>query len=78
MPDPGAVPAANALMSGRLAAGLSLPIGPGVSVVGQDDLPAAETRGPPLAAVRMDQSAMARAGKRPGRALAGAGLPMPA
>jgi LacI family transcriptional regulator len=40
---------------------LSLPIGPGVSVVGHDDLPTSEFLDPPLATIRMDQRAMGRA-----------------
>ena len=42
----------------KAARGLSLPIGPGVSVVGHDDLPTSELLDPPLATIRMDQRAM--------------------
>jgi LacI family transcriptional regulator len=40
---------------------LALPVGPGVSVVGHDDLPTSELLDPPLATIRMDQRAMGRA-----------------
>jgi DNA-binding LacI/PurR family transcriptional regulator len=45
----------------KAARELSLPIGPGVSVVGHDDLPTSELLDPPLATIRMDQRAMGRA-----------------
>jgi DNA-binding LacI/PurR family transcriptional regulator len=45
----------------KAARELSLPVGPGVSVVGHDDLPTSELLDPPLATIRMDQQAMGRA-----------------
>ena len=45
----------------KAARELSLPIGPGVSVVGHDDLPTSELLDPPLATIRMDHRAMGRA-----------------
>jgi DNA-binding LacI/PurR family transcriptional regulator len=39
----------------------ALPIGPGVSVVGHDDLPTSELLDPPLATIRMDHRAMGQA-----------------
>ena len=45
----------------KAARELSLPVGPGVSVVGHDDLPTSELLDPPLATIRMDQRAMGRA-----------------
>jgi DNA-binding LacI/PurR family transcriptional regulator len=45
----------------KAARELSLPVGPGVSVVGHDDLPTSELLNPPLATIRMDQRAMGRA-----------------
>ncbi len=51
----------TALAIYKAARGLSLPIGPGVSVVGHDDLPTSELLDPPLATIRMDQRAMGRA-----------------
>jgi DNA-binding LacI/PurR family transcriptional regulator len=44
----------------KAARELSLPVGPGVSVVGHDDLPTSELLDPPLATIRMDQRAMGR------------------
>ena len=44
----------------KAARELSLPVGPGVSVVGHDDLPTSELLDPPLATIRMDQQAMGR------------------
>lgn len=38
-----------------------LPIGPGISVVGHDDLPTSELLDPPLATIRLDHQAMGRA-----------------
>ena len=51
----------TALAVYKAARALSLPIGPGVSVVGHDDLPTSELLDPPLATIRMDQRAMGRA-----------------
>ncbi len=51
----------TALAIYKAARELSLPIGPGVSVVGHDDLPTSELLDPPLATIRMDQRAMGRA-----------------
>jgi len=45
----------------KAARELGLAIGPGVSVIGHDDLPTSELLDPPLATVRMDQQAMGRA-----------------
>jgi LacI family transcriptional regulator len=45
----------------KAARELSLPVGPGVSVVGHDDLPTSELLDPPLATVAMDQREMGRA-----------------
>jgi DNA-binding LacI/PurR family transcriptional regulator len=45
----------------KAARELSLPIGPGVSVVGHDDLPTSELLDPPLATIRMDHRALGRA-----------------
>ena len=45
----------------KAARELSLPVGPGVSVIGHDDLPTSELLDPPLATIRMDQRAMGRA-----------------
>jgi LacI family transcriptional regulator len=45
----------------KAARDLSLPIGPGVSVVGHDDLPTSELLDPPLATIRMDHRAMGQA-----------------
>jgi LacI family transcriptional regulator len=45
----------------KAARELSLPVGPGVSVVGHDDLPTSELLDPPLATIAMDQRAMGRA-----------------
>jgi LacI family transcriptional regulator len=45
----------------KAARELSLPVGPGVSVVGHDDLPTSELLDPPLATVSMDQREMGRA-----------------
>ncbi|MGO9077611.1 MAG: LacI family DNA-binding transcriptional regulator [Streptosporangiaceae bacterium] len=45
----------------KAARELGLPVGPGVSVVGHDDLPTSELLDPPLATIRMDQRAMGRA-----------------
>jgi DNA-binding LacI/PurR family transcriptional regulator len=45
----------------KAARELSLPVGPGVSVVGHDDLPTSELLDPPLATIRMDHQAMGRA-----------------
>ncbi|HUZ22252.1 MAG TPA: LacI family DNA-binding transcriptional regulator [Streptosporangiaceae bacterium] len=45
----------------KAARELCLVIGPGVSVIGHDDLPTSELLDPPLATVRMDQRAMGRA-----------------
>ena len=45
----------------KAARELSLPVGPGVSVVGHDDLPTSELLDPPLATIRMDHRAMGRA-----------------
>src|SRR5258708_14462358 len=44
----------------KAARELSLPVGPGVSVVGHDDLPTSELLDPPLATIRMAQQAMGR------------------
>src|SRR5712691_2725289 len=44
----------------KAARELALPVGPGVSVVGHDDLPTSELLDPPLATIRMDQRAMGR------------------
>ena len=44
----------------KAARELSLPVGPGVSVVGHDDLPTSELLDPPLATIRTDQRAMGR------------------
>ena len=40
----------------KAARELSLPVGPGVSVVGHDDLPTSELLDPPLATIRMDHA----------------------
>jgi LacI family transcriptional regulator len=45
----------------KAARELCLPVGPGISVVGHDDLPTSELLDPPLTTVRMDQRAMGRA-----------------
>jgi LacI family transcriptional regulator len=45
----------------KAARELALPIGPGVSVVGHDDLLTSELLDPPLATIRMDHRAMGRA-----------------
>lgn len=45
----------------KAARELSLPIGPGVAVVGHDDLPTSELLDPPLATIRMDHRAMGQA-----------------
>jgi LacI family transcriptional regulator len=45
----------------KAARELSLPVGPGVSVVGHDDLPTSELLDPPLATIRMDHRAMGKA-----------------
>jgi LacI family transcriptional regulator len=45
----------------KAARELSLPVGPGVSVVGHDDLPTSELLDPPLATIRMDHRALGRA-----------------
>jgi DNA-binding LacI/PurR family transcriptional regulator len=45
----------------KAARELSLPVGPGVSVVGHDDLPTSELLDPPLATIRMDHRAMGTA-----------------
>jgi LacI family transcriptional regulator len=45
----------------KAARELSLPVGPGISVIGHDDLPTSELLDPPLATIRMDQRAMGRA-----------------
>jgi LacI family transcriptional regulator len=45
----------------KAARELALLVGPGVSVVGHDDLPTSELLDPPLATIRMDQRAMGRA-----------------
>lgn len=45
----------------KAARELSLPVGPGISVVGHDDLPTSELLDPPLATVAMDQREMGRA-----------------
>jgi LacI family transcriptional regulator len=44
----------------KAARELAVPVGPGVSVVGHDDLPTSELLDPPLATIRMDQRAMGR------------------
>jgi DNA-binding LacI/PurR family transcriptional regulator len=51
----------TALAIYKAARELALPVGPGVSVVGHDDLPTSELLDPPLATIRMDQRAMGRA-----------------
>ena len=62
MTTPGAHPEPQPASPAREAAReLSLPVGPGVSVVGHDDLPTSELLDPPLATIRMDQRAMGRA-----------------
>jgi len=45
----------------KAARELAVPIGPGVSVVGHDDLPTSELLDPPLATIRMDHRAMGQA-----------------
>jgi DNA-binding LacI/PurR family transcriptional regulator len=45
----------------KAARELGLPVGPGVSVVGHDDLPTSELLDPPLATIRMDHRAMGTA-----------------
>jgi LacI family transcriptional regulator len=45
----------------KAARELALTIGPGVAVIGHDDLPTSELLDPPLATVRMDQREMGRA-----------------
>ena len=45
----------------KAARELSLPVGPGISVIGHDDLPTSELLDPPLATIRMNQRAMGRA-----------------
>ncbi len=51
----------TALAIYKAARELSLPVGPGVSVVGHDDLPTSELLDPPLATIRMDHRALGRA-----------------
>lgn len=45
----------------KAARDLSVPVGPGVSVFGHDDLPTSELLDPPLSTLRLDQRAMGRA-----------------
>ncbi len=45
----------------KAARSLSLPVGPGVSVIGHDDLPTSELLDPPLATLRLDRRAMGKA-----------------
>jgi LacI family transcriptional regulator len=45
----------------KAARELCLPVGPGISVVGHDDLPTSELLDPPLATLRVDLQAMGRA-----------------
>ncbi len=45
----------------KAARELALPVGPGISVVGHDDLPTSELLDPPLATIRMDHAALGRA-----------------
>jgi DNA-binding LacI/PurR family transcriptional regulator len=45
----------------KAARELSVPIGPGISVIGHDDLPTSELLDPPLATIRMDHQAMGQA-----------------
>lgn len=45
----------------KAARELSLPIGPGISVVGHDDLPTSELLDPPLATIRVDRRQMGQA-----------------
>jgi DNA-binding LacI/PurR family transcriptional regulator len=45
----------------KAARELALPVGPGISVVGHDDLPTSELLDPPLATIRMDHGALGRA-----------------
>jgi LacI family transcriptional regulator len=45
----------------KAARELSLAVGPGVSVIGHDDLPTSELLDPPLATIRLDHEAMGRA-----------------
>jgi len=44
----------------KAARELSLPVGPGVSVIGHDDLPTSELLDPPLATIRIDHRAMGK------------------
>jgi DNA-binding LacI/PurR family transcriptional regulator len=45
----------------KAARGLSIPVGPGVSIIGHDDLPTSELLDPPLATIRLDRAEMGRA-----------------
>ena len=45
----------------KAARELALPVGPGISVIGHDDLPTSELLDPPLATIRLDHQAMGRA-----------------
>ena len=45
----------------KAAREISLPVGPGVSVIGHDDLPTSELLDPPLATIRIDYRQMGRA-----------------
>jgi DNA-binding LacI/PurR family transcriptional regulator len=45
----------------KAARELALPVGPGISVIGHDDLPTSELLAPPLATIRLDHQAMGRA-----------------
>jgi DNA-binding LacI/PurR family transcriptional regulator len=45
----------------KAARELSLPVGPGISVIGHDDLPTSELLDPPLATIRLDHQGMGRA-----------------
>ncbi len=51
----------TALAIYKAARDVLLPIGPGISVVGHDDLPTSELLDPPLATIRLDHRAMGRA-----------------
>jgi LacI family transcriptional regulator len=44
----------------KAARELHLPVGPGISIIGHDDLPTSELLDPPLTTVRVDQRAMGR------------------
>jgi DNA-binding LacI/PurR family transcriptional regulator len=48
----------------KAARGLSLQVGPSVSVVGHDDLPTSDLLDPPLATIRLDRKEMGRAAMR--------------